>query len=402
MQSIKRRLSMVLGLDPKSIGDSCIEGAVHERMEDCHLDDDHAYALFLENNEAEMDNLIESVIIPETCFFRNREPFDYLRQLISEPAFKDSRKPKKILSAPCASGEEPYSIAMTFLDAGWSAHSFQVTGLDISQQQLEIAKTGLYGEHSFRDTTDHYRTSFFESEPEDQYRINDDVRPCVSFLNENLLETRLSRATTRYDIIFCRNFMIYLHDDARQHVQQLLINILHDDGYLFLGHAEMLSFSSDLLTPVAFKGAFCYRKQKPGQGSLSSVPQKAVATPRPPPVSLPVEKKVPPPLKPDLETAKLLADQGNTVAAIAVCEALIQEDQHSAELYLLLGILYEQQKRVQDAESAFNRALYLDKDCHEAMVHLRMIKEARGDHAGALLLKNRSARTAEREGRISV
>ncbi|NCC53242.1 MAG: hypothetical protein EOM20_18800 [Spartobacteria bacterium] len=417
LPDIKHRLSRVLGLDPEAIGDRCILSSVHERMNACGITDEQQYADVIRTDADEMDNLIETVIIPETSFFRNRDPFDYLRLLISDPVFQTRHTPARILSVPCASGEEPYSIAMTFLDAGWNREAFQVVGMDVSRQQIAAAESGVYGRHAFREDNAPYRDTYFTHETEDRYRINDEVRASVTFRNENLLAYDKRTVRVPFDIIFCRNLLIYLHKEARRQVQQLLIDILRDDGCLFLGHAEMLTLGDSGLTPVDFKGSFCYCKHP--ATLREKTPKKTPAPARPPPplyatreitremapravtpVSVTPDLTAPAtgPTELTLENARHLADRGETAQATAICQALIEQGQRLPELYLLTGILYEQANRMQDAETHFSRALYLDNNCYEAMVHLSALKALQGDRVGASRLKQRAARVFGRIG----
>ena len=142
-------LRKTVGLDVASVGVSLIERAVKQRVIANDLRNISQYADLLQSCEPELQSLVEEVVIPETFFFRYPESFAALRQIVGEQ-FLFGTKKLRALSVPCSTGEEPYSIAMTLLDAGLSLERFQIDAIDISAHLLDIARLGIFGGNSFR------------------------------------------------------------------------------------------------------------------------------------------------------------------------------------------------------------------------------------------------------------
>ena len=200
-------LRETLGLDVASVGVSLIERAVKRRVNANDLRDISQYADLLQRSEPELQSLFEAVVIPETFFFRYPESFAALRQIVGEQFLFGTQK-MRALSVPCSTGEEPYSIAMTLLDAGLSLEKFQIDAIDISAHLLDIARLGLFGSNSFRGSELQFRNQYFQK-TDAGFRLCDRVRQCVKFEQGNVLEERFRFGSEPYDFIFCRNLLIY-------------------------------------------------------------------------------------------------------------------------------------------------------------------------------------------------
>src|SRR2546430_7669954 len=137
MKRIERLLRDTIGLDAATIGSTLIERTVRLRMKHHGLQTTERYEQLVESSDAEWDQLLETVVVTETWFFRDRGPFTALGQLVREqwlPAHPTA--PLRLLSVPCASGEEPYSLVMALLDAGVPPGRFQIDAADISTRAL--------------------------------------------------------------------------------------------------------------------------------------------------------------------------------------------------------------------------------------------------------------------------
>ncbi|MCT1146033.1 chemotaxis protein CheR, partial [Pseudomonas aeruginosa] len=147
----ERLLKSRIGLDASSVGSAVIERAVRQRMSGLALHDEDEYWMRLNGSPGEVQALIEAVVVPETWFFRYPESFTTLARLAFErlPSLGGGRA-LRILSLPCSTGEEPYSIVMALLDAGLSEYLFEVDALDVSARVIERASLGVYGRNSFR------------------------------------------------------------------------------------------------------------------------------------------------------------------------------------------------------------------------------------------------------------
>lgn len=140
-----------IGLNAESIGQQAVLDAVNIRMNDCNINNIQDYYQIASSQNDELKELVEEVVVPETWFFRDNKPFKQLIKYANEEwGAKTSYKPLRILSLPCATGEEPYSIAMTMLDAGFMPSQVEIDALDISKRNIRRCKKAQYREHSFR------------------------------------------------------------------------------------------------------------------------------------------------------------------------------------------------------------------------------------------------------------
>ena len=143
-QIIEGLLKEIIGLDSASIGSATINRSVRRRMLACKLSDEHAYFELLTTSHIELQALVDEVTVPETWFFRGVEPF----RLLAEYASMEWKKSHpgevfRVLSIPCSSGEEPYSIAMVLMDIGLKKDQFHIDAVDINTRSIDRAKLGV-------------------------------------------------------------------------------------------------------------------------------------------------------------------------------------------------------------------------------------------------------------------
>jgi len=202
------------------------------------------------------------VVVPEPWFFRSKTPFDAVNKCLSEMVA--ARESLKILSFPCATGEEPYSIAMWLMAAGFSEADFNIDGVDVSKRALTKARRGIYGQHSFREDEVNIKDKFFKK-TRSGYQILPEVKKHVAFSKANIIIDSICPSGEYYDIIFCRNLLIYFDRDTQNIVLDKLRLILKDGGVLFVGHAETTQIKKEYFTKINMPKAFAYRKiQKSG------------------------------------------------------------------------------------------------------------------------------------------
>src|SRR5581483_5958122 len=174
-----------MGLDAATIGSSMIERAVRARMRSHELAKPADYLKLLQTSSAEWEALVESVVIAETWFFRDRNSFQAMVQLVISGWLPSHPTGKlRLLSLPCSSGEEPYSMAMTLMDAGLPARRFQIDAVDISARALACAQRAVYGKNSFRGQDLDFRARFFQPVAEG-HALNPTVRTPVKFQQGN-------------------------------------------------------------------------------------------------------------------------------------------------------------------------------------------------------------------------
>ena len=207
-QKIADLLEQSIGLTVTSIGASTFKRALNSRKKFLDIIDDEAYLHKVTTSFMELRRLVEEVVVPETWFFRDQEPFNYLAEYIYQSTKDLSVDIFRILSLPCSTGEEPYSIAMTLLKAGLKPTSFYVDAVDVSGRSLAAAREGVYGQNSFRTKDIQFRDDFFHKTSAG-YSLNSMVREKVRFVRGNILQPGFLDSMGRYDVVFCRNLLIY-------------------------------------------------------------------------------------------------------------------------------------------------------------------------------------------------
>jgi chemotaxis protein methyltransferase WspC len=395
-------LSETIGLNPDVIGSQRIARAVETRQVACNLPDIKSYGTRLQTSLEELEELIELLVVPETWFFRDSKPFDYLKTYVTtEWLLKPSLKPLQVLSIPCSTGEEPYSLAMALLQAGLLPKQFTVTGIDISHRAIRKAKKGIYTKNSFRGDSWNYCSAYFQ-EKEGGYEISQSIRSLVNFQQGNIL-TALEQQQKQYHIIFCRNLLIYLQSSACSQILSAIDRLLLPGGLLFVGASETVKITAPNYQSVRQPFTFAYRKLE-----LSPPPPllKAPITPQTPQVLAKPKLLTPqtlnpqknPPLslplgtKNDLARVRKLGDEGRSTEAIKLCNEYLADNPTSDEAYLLLGELYQAQGELNQAEQCFQRAIYLNPNLEKALVHLALLKESKGDLVSANLIQHRLKR----------
>src|SRR5688572_1937162 len=199
---LARLLKEAIGLDASSIGMPVIARAIRDRQAACGAQDERAYAQLVRTSSAELQALIEAVVVPETWFFRDPGAFDALSAVVRHRAVPVVGAPLRVLSVPSSTGEEPYSIAMALLDAGVAADRFQVHALDVSARALAVAARATYGRNSFRGQALAGRERHFEA-ASDGTRVTERVRRQVRFQIGNILNPPFVAGHDAFDIIFC-------------------------------------------------------------------------------------------------------------------------------------------------------------------------------------------------------
>ena len=186
MHRIESLLRREIGLDAASIGSSLIERTIRLRMKQHGLKHIEAYRNLLDSSPGELRELIEAVVVTETWFFRDREPFNIFVQLARTKWLpQHSAGAFRVLSVPCSSGEEPYSAAMALLDAGVPDTRFMIDAADISANALIRARRAVYGKNSFRGRDLAFRDRHFQLTG-DGYLLNTSVRTTETFHQANV------------------------------------------------------------------------------------------------------------------------------------------------------------------------------------------------------------------------
>lgn len=230
------------------------------------FEDYYRYLLNRPPGDKEWMRLFDKITIPETFFFRDPRHFEVLKdEVIPEITARKKYGIKRLSlwSAGCATGEEAYTLAMILLEEsqvslkGWS---FKVIGSDISMTALQKAKEGAYSEYSVRYVPDLYMKKYF-IEVKGIYYVSNDVRRCVDFLRVNLSSDEEMRRMRYFDVIFCRNVLIYFDKKSKEKVLERLYESLNTGGYLFIGSTETLFGIDTPFKGVRFPGCTAYKKE---------------------------------------------------------------------------------------------------------------------------------------------
>ncbi|WP_460131074.1 CheR family methyltransferase [Pseudomonas sp. S1_E04] len=398
-----------IGLDVASVGEAIIERAVRQRSQAVQAQTPGEYWQHLQCSEDEQQALIEAVIVPETWFFRYPESFATLARLaVARLADIKQMRALRILSLPCSTGEEPYSIAMALLDAGLAPHQFKVLGLDVSPLSVERGRRGVYGRNSFRGGDLAFRERHF-IEYGDGYHIADRVREQVRLQVGNLLDPALLANEASYDFVFCRNLLIYFDQPTQKQVFEVLKGLTHVDGVLFIGPAEGSLLGRHGMRSIGAPQSFAFSrhvepvKPEPVFVPLTArppMPQRSAASipARPRPFSTVSAQVVPLKAPPSdahalLDRIATLANEGKSAEARAACEQYLNSHPPVAQVFYWLGLLSDVAGSALQAQGYYRKALYLEPQHPQALMHLAVLLESLGDSAGARRLQARAARS---------
>lgn len=211
----------------------------------------------------EIEQFVNAFTVNETYFYREEHQLRCLTSdLLREQTVKPAGEAIRIWSVPCSTGEEPYSIAIWLLE-NWpevDAHDVEIVGSDIDTSVLETARQGVFGKRSLMRLSPELIGRYFTPAGSEQWRILDELRQSVRFTSVNLVEAAETRPHGRFNVIFCRNVLIYFDDAARRIAAENLYENLVPGGYICLGHTESMSRISPLFEVRRYADAVVYRR----------------------------------------------------------------------------------------------------------------------------------------------
>lgn len=214
----------------------------------------------------ELQLLVNLMTVNETYFFREKYQFDCLVHSALDEVVRDRRPGDRIRiwSAGCATGEEPYSIAIMLLEFWKRADDFEIElhASDIDSGALARARDGIYEERALQFLPPHLVGKYFEPVGPGRWRIIEDLRQSIDFAHANLKDPDQVRRFNGMDVIFCRNLLIYFDDLGRREVAASFYDALVPGGFVFLGHSESMSRMSSLYVPRRFPEAIVYQKPR--------------------------------------------------------------------------------------------------------------------------------------------
>ncbi|PNP95399.1 protein-glutamate O-methyltransferase CheR [Sphingobium sp. SA916] len=241
-----------------------LERRVAHRMDRTATTDIARYLLLLERDAHERQMLINAVTINETYFFREEHQLTALADEIL-PRIAAEKRPGdliRIWSLPCSTGEEAYSIALWLLER-WplvDAYHVEIVGSDIDTHALDAARDGQYGARALARLPADMLAAYFEREHQHRRRIVQDLRESVLFTQANLNDAASVASQGRFDIVLCRNLLIYFDDESRIAAARHLHEALLPGGYLLLGHSESMARIDERFDLVRLRQAIVYRR----------------------------------------------------------------------------------------------------------------------------------------------
>ena len=246
-----------------------VDKRLYERMKETGHANFRSYFTFMrfQASGEEFQSLVNAMTVNETYFFREHYQFEAMVSCLMDE-LSDIRPPGKdlrIWSVPSRTGEEPYSIAIYLLEywRGLAERDVEIVSSDIDSRVLEQAKKGLYSKRSIQNIPAPVVSKYFKKTGND-YQLCDDIRESVSFCLINILAAKESRSLSRFDLIFCRNLLIYFDDQSRQRAAQVLYDALNPGGFIFLGHSESMSRICSLFKVRKVGDVIVYQKPLTG------------------------------------------------------------------------------------------------------------------------------------------
>jgi len=376
-KKIKGSVLQAVGIRDDLVDDALWTRLISERMSVCGIDDDKDYLDHLYTSPYEYQELIEAVVNNETWFFRDRALYRFFWNYYQTKwKRKHPKRKMKVLSLPCSSGEELYSLLITVVECGGDLSHFTFHGVDISRKALGVAKKGVYSDYSFRGISDTCREAYFHKLGK-EYAINEELKSHADFFYGNLVDPTFQVNYKEYDFVVCRNMLVYFSLEAQQIAVEALKVFMDDDAVLIVSPAEGEIVRRFGFTPFYDNESIIYFKKE-------SQPVKAEEKVKPA-VSAFATKKIDIAFGEAIERLsaikriRSLANEGKYESAEAQCKALLKDPGMDAEVYYIWGVVLHAKGEFSAAEEAFNKALYIDPSHYESLVYLALLAEKRGN-----------------------
>jgi len=244
-----------------------VQRRISDRMSFLKISSFPTYFAFLRSDaDGEIEKFINAFTVNETYFFREEHQLRCLSSDLLNERVRSKQKGEtlRIWSVPCATGEEPYSIAMWLIE-NWpdvDVQDIEIIGSDIDTECLAAARQGEFGQRALMRLSPALIAKYFVAAGKERWRILEDIRQSVQFTPINLMDRRETLSHGRFDVIFCRNVLIYFDEASRRVAAENLYESLVPGGFSCLGHTESMSRISPLFEVRRFADAIVY--QRPG------------------------------------------------------------------------------------------------------------------------------------------
>lgn len=399
-----------IGLKAQALSETGWTRALRKRIAATHCDLPGDYLNLLLKSRSEYQELIELLVVSETWFFRDRAALDFLIAHVRTDETKRRLRPWRVLSMACATGEEAYSMAMAILEAGVPPNRCLVEGVDISENALEIARKATYGPNSFRSRRTLMHKRFFDKVDEG-LAVQPQVQQCVKFFRDNVVSAQSRLTNRKYDIVFCRNLLIYLSPQAQLQVFNLCESILEEGGIVIFGPTESELARLAGFVPTGPRQACAFFKRSKKTIPVAPFWRHAVAGKRFTPHTETVTSGVDDVTETEesvkarsegranamLRAAMTHADNGEIHQAIQICRSYVASYGPSVEAYYLLGMLCMASHDERSATNYFEKVVYLEPTHYEALVNLALIAERSGNRQLSELYWKRARRHHEQK-----
>jgi chemotaxis protein methyltransferase WspC len=402
---VQRWLSDRMSLDATLMTGAGFESLIAERLTALGCGDEREYVGVLERSEEEAEHLAGSIAVPETWFFRYPLSFDLLVGHL-ERRLREGAGTLRMVSVGCASGEEAYGMAMAALHAGWAADRVKIDAFDRSQAALGRAKIAEYGSFSIRHEVPPWGIEYLRHEG-GRISVDDGVRAMVGFRRADVLDPTVLGGVGAYEVVFCRNLLIYLEADARKRLLGSITDSLVEGGLLFVGHAEQMVAVSPRMKRIDSSHAFALERIAPAAAGAPATVLKRVPEVVRVPTRFASEVRITPAavMRPaatvkvperaaeaTLEGAQDLADAGRIRESEEMIRTIIARKGPSAAALELLGTLRQALNDGAGAKALFEQALYLEPTRTTSLLQLALIHEGNGEKAKAERLWERVRR----------
>lgn len=393
---IYRLLETRIGHNPHTLHRDVGVRALKERMEATGHESAQKYYDFLINHPEELQEFIEQIVVPETWFFRDRLSIDYAVQYCIDK-WIHQKLPVRILCAPCSTGEEAYSLAMLFNEKNILPNYYSIDAVDISKKALLDASLALYGKNSFRGKDIGFRDTYF-MEVEGGYLLHPTLRKSIQLTYGNLCDPEFYEGRPLYQVIFCRNLLIYLTPESQRSLLQLFSKVLLKNGILILSPSETEIARKEGFVPIDHRKYCAFLRP----GSSASHPHREKKEQVDPFLEQASEKEEDASKK-QLKTkllkeARTLADNGEFVHALDNCFEILEKVGSDSEVFFLMGVIQQAMGRDGEAEDYFLKTIELDPQHGKALVYLSLLADTKGDKDAAAAYKRRAKEASSQKG----